>query len=115
VNSVNAGCATVERLLQTNSNARDWMAGQRLKCLLLRGRIALKQSRPEEALAVAQEATRMARSTEVALDRASLILVTASLESDALEAVGRRGGGHALARGAHRKLNPAMELKARAK
>jgi hypothetical protein len=32
----------------------------------------------------------MARSTEVALDRASLILVTASLESDALEAVGRR-------------------------
>jgi tetratricopeptide (TPR) repeat protein len=108
VNSVNAGCATVERLLQTNSNARDWMAGQRLKCLLLRGRIALKQSRPEEALAVAQEATRMARSTEVALDRASLILVTASLESDALEAVGRRGDGIAVAREAIRKQPAAI-------
>jgi tetratricopeptide (TPR) repeat protein len=111
VNSVNAGCATVERLLQTNSNARDWMAGQRLKCLLLRGRIALKQSRPEEALAVAQEATRMARSTEVALDRASLILVTASLESDALEAVGRRGDGIAVAREAIRTLPASMELR----
>jgi tetratricopeptide (TPR) repeat protein len=109
--SLNAGCAIVERLLQTNSNVRDWMIGQRVKCLLLRGRIALKQNRPEEALTAAQQATRIARSTEVPVDRATQTLVTASLESDALEAVGRHDDAIAIAREAIRTLPASMELR----
>jgi tetratricopeptide (TPR) repeat protein len=109
--SLNAGCAIVERLLQTNSNVRDWMIGQRVKCLLLRGRIALKQNRPEEALTAAQQATRIARSTEGPVDRATQTLVTASLESDALEAVGRHDDAIAIAREAIRTLPASMELR----
>jgi tetratricopeptide (TPR) repeat protein len=87
------------------------MIGQRVKCLLLRGRIALKQNRPEEALTAAQQATRIARSTEVPVDRATQTLVTASLESDALEAVGRHDDAIAIAREAIRTLPASMELR----
>ena len=109
--SIRAGCDMVDELMQRNSGGQNGIAAVRMKCLVLRGRVALRQGAAAEAFALAQEATRLAASSPKPADRASLTLAALALGSDALQALGQQDQAIALARQAIAAVPSSVELK----
>ena len=109
--SIRAGCDLVDQLIQRNSGVQNGAAAVRIKCLVLRGRVALRQGVPDEALTLSQEAARIADSSPKQGDRASSSLAALALGSDALQSLGQSSQAIALARQAIAALPPSIELK----
>jgi tetratricopeptide (TPR) repeat protein len=94
--AIRAGCDIGSRLIAKDRSVRTWNEDLRLACLTERARLALTQSAPDEALALARQAHAVAMTSRGAtpIDAALAQASAFQLEGDALAALGRRQEAH---------------------
>jgi len=109
--TVRTACDVVETTIKPGATLTDWAANARVKCLLLRARIALRNGDPDQALPLALAAIRQTSAIPKVNDRAISAMRSQLLRSDALEMLGRHQEAVAVARGAIEALPASIELK----
>jgi tetratricopeptide (TPR) repeat protein len=109
--TLQAACDIVKQTIKPAKPLTDWQSTSSVKCLLIQGRIALREAKAAQALSLATVALQQARAGPKANNRASLMMQSLLLRSDALKTLGREQEAVADAGRAIDSLPPGMELK----
>ncbi|HKX92423.1 MAG TPA: TIR domain-containing protein [Sphingomicrobium sp.] len=84
-----SACDIVDRLVGRSRSVADWNSELRLRCLVLRSRIALAQGSANEAFELARQSLAAARATPKTTERAMLTFWALTAGGEALAAAGR--------------------------
>ncbi len=109
--TIRSACDIVDRLAQRNTSVVDWRTIKRVSCLTARGRLALQENAPEEALSLATQAIAAARGSPKPVERGIMTFRALALASDAFFALRRRDESIAWAKRALQAIPARIELR----